>query len=1540
MSSEILVETVKDEVLLLYAVPIPHITIQFSPALPASSLVFSTYAGSSGSTGIMLSTLWNQSGIAKVGDNRSIAYNAYCPYETGKQAHSLTGCTNTAAGQIIYYYIEKYDLDLQLTLNSDDAYTDENGLYIAADGSTPGTVSFSVINEKLADYDLSSADDAAALVYACGVIQKAAYGTDATSTAWQTDLFYRAGFESVNEARLYWDTKPYWGVEGNISDAGFEVLIENLTAGRVVGTSYPGHALVIDGYDSTTDTFHINFGWGNSSSTRWYTREEMNDKGFREFFYDLMLEGEKEFFVTDSRIYGTGTAIRAFELANGTQGANTVIFTDPVADEVLHFEERFNILNDITVNNFNMSFLSGSDIGFYCYSNSSIEFNDFCGDLIVNHSSNAWGMYFSNSASLDLETDGAIIYAGACSQGSETLLAALKASQKNGTTLSDSYLSSISIAINATNNNDTLILDNKTIVAGKIYLNNGNDTLSVLGGSHVYGDISCGDGSDTITIDNSSSVTGCFFNTGNLHFILDSTPDSDAMFYITTNVNNLYSNATITVDISDAVIGNYTLITAADNPANVRNLDFLKITLKDADNATYTLSVNGTSTCDLAKLVRNGDSLVLNYTGDQTPPAKPQAKADITTPTNEDVTITVTYSEDSVTRQYKIGNGAWQDYTAPFKVSENALISFRASDAAGNEIQNTLNITNIDKTPPEKPQARADITYFTCRDVTITAQYSSDSVTRQYKIGNGEWKNYTAPFKVSANEEIIFRGVDAAGNESQSSLNITNIDKSSDIKPFIRPDITTLTNQSVTVTVIFRDDLTRCEYKIGNGEWRSYTAPFEMAENGFIYVRANNVQGKQVNAEFEVDYIDKTPPEKPIVRADITAPTREDVTVTASLNGNDGKLRYKIGENGVWREYTAPFTVRENAMVYVCSEDDAGNWSEPAELDIRNIDKTPPTKPVITPNITAPTREDVLLTADFSDDAVVRQFKIGSGKWQEYTEPVKLGANAIVYFKAADALGNEVVNSINITNIDKTPPTAPAISADILVPTTDTVTVTAAFSRDSVVRQYKIDDGEWQNYTRALVLSTNATLTFRAEDTLGNESSSEFVVDNIDLYAPGTPDSFTLHYTKKTITVDWQDSADIGKAGVKGYCFRYGQQEFALDTESGLLTQSEITLTGLAPGVYYYQVCAVDALGNTSAWSSAGTFEILSREIKNLEITPDAISWSPVPDAAYIAEYTFDNFFHTLRFSVTGNAVDVYGLPTGSYQCRVQAEGEEFSGSGRFSTERKSVPQHLVSDGDGNIDIFFVQSSGIWYANYVACHHGNAGIWEGTGETVSLKGKTRFSDIFEGSATDANILVLTDNAKGDALFLDDIFTTPPAGTEKNDARITQIREIRCGYGDDVVDMTSTTLAYESSMTVYGGYGNDVLWGGSGENHLFGDQGDDRIIGGNADDIIIGGTGSDVMHGGGGEDIYVFCKNFGKDTVEQLENGRVILWFESGSQAQWDEETLTYSHNGHSVTVKGVAAENIELKFGTDTTDLPADAFASFASSMVFEQKKF
>ena len=98
-----------------------------------------------------------------------------------------------------------------------------------------------------------------------------------------------------------------------------------------------------------------------------------------------------------------------------------------------------------------------------------------------------------------------------------------------------------------------------------------------------------------------------------------------------------------------------------------------------------------------------------------------------------------------------------------------------------------------------------------------------------------------------------------------------------------------------------------------------------------------------------------------------------------------------------------------------------------------------------------------------------------------------------------------------------------------------------------------------------------------------------------------------------------------------------------------------------------------------------------------------------------------------------------------------------------------------------------------------------------------------------------------------------------------------------------------------------------------------------------------------MHGGGGEDIFTFCDNWGADTAEQLADGDVTLWFESGSLDNWDASTLTYTDGNSSVKVSGVTADKVSLKFGDDGSDLYASlaargAFADFSSEKIFEER--
>ena len=329
----------------------------------------------------------------------------------------------------------------------------------------------------------------------------------------------------------------------------------------------------------------------------------------------------------------------------------------------------------------------------------------------------------------------------------------------------------------------------------------------------------------------------------------------------------------------------------------------------------------------------------------------------------------------------------------------------------------------------------------------------------------------------------------------------------------------------------------------------------------------------------------------------------------------------------------------------------------------------------------------------------------------------------------------------------------------------------------------------------------------------------------------------------------------------------------------------------------------------------------------------------------YVVEYSTDNFEHVIRVVTTGNAVDTPDLPAGTYQWRVRADADysEWAvGEAIVSEVEPGAPEVVRSNEDGNDDLFFAAPDGMWGGIFYAQHVGSVNDgWGGTNEIVSAKGKGKIQNLFFGSA-DPNVLCLSDGANGDALFVDDVFTDLPEEVEENTARLFKIHEIRAGAGSDIVDMTSQRFEYTGGgLTIRGGDGNDTIWANKGDNWLFGDAGNDRIVGASGNDVIAGGLGNDSMHGGGGNDVFAFCDNWGADTVEQLGTGTVTLWFASGSESNWNAETLTYTDGLSSVTVSGVSADRITLKFGDDGSEQFAalsnmGAFDGVTSQKVFE----
>ena len=171
----------------------------------------------------MLSTSWNQQD----------PYNKYCPVDPSTKKRSVAGCTNIAEAQVIYYWIEQGKLDLSLTLESSDAYT-ENGITIDEKSATAtqyGYLSFSETNKLLANFSVGDADSIAALCFVLYYRETVASGFDllpgdagdgrlnvVMADSWRD---YFSGRLRLGDTRIY---HPFRGAQG-FSDLNLSLFL-------------------------------------------------------------------------------------------------------------------------------------------------------------------------------------------------------------------------------------------------------------------------------------------------------------------------------------------------------------------------------------------------------------------------------------------------------------------------------------------------------------------------------------------------------------------------------------------------------------------------------------------------------------------------------------------------------------------------------------------------------------------------------------------------------------------------------------------------------------------------------------------------------------------------------------------------------------------------------------------------------------------------------------------------------------------------------------------------------------------------------------------------------------------------------------------------------------------------------------------------------------------------------------------------------------------------------------------------------------------
>ena len=1343
-------------------------------------------------------------------------YNKYCPVDPKTGERCITGCTNNAASQIIYYWLEKGMLDLTLTMEDSDAYKCTTGVTIdSSDAPASGHLSFEETNALLGDFQLENIDCIAALCFAAGVVQKAQYSSTSTGAFWNKNLFVRAGFDPASVVDKYmtvinWPESSDSYVDPNTRLADSDFMVGELLQGRPVGVSLQSiaHAVVVDGYDSARNMFHLNFGWGEDKN-RWCTLEELIE----------------------------------LEIDEAVCGIAPVVFPDLAVGNLSAVGRNDEVTLSFTVSNEGTE--ASQETFAYVY----------CGDALVGYC----GLnYISPGYSRDFTctVDASLLPA------EEITLTVKVGMQKDETGVSE----------------ESVVYDNtpKAKWTYLMYFAADNDL-------------------DASALDDLISIQRANIDERIDVYVLVDRPEYpwDYEEGEIQTVNGTYRWDSLWTDTRVGKIRHDPGLTVTVDWESWGELDtgsaetldrFVKWVQAESPAENYALV-----------LWDHGEEFAtLCY--------------DFTTDPDLNACLTVSDVSEVVKK-----NGI-----IPLVIFNSCL---NASDIATTQMAGSTDVM----VAPESPSMSSGTTYayrpfFSTITADMTAREMAEVLVRNVR----EASDMPYPSMLTAIDVTDTRLADSLKVLAEAVLASGNIE-----------------DQNVLIDAMLTAPQRRCLYTGGK-------------------VMQSDLKDMILHAKADLAFSGTSEGFRSAL-AGVESALGAVVLDYRSAPGDSGHSigfanMIEVSEKYLGLGYTAD-KVDRSILDYLTTW--YGSNPEWADL-LHELAGT-----YLARNAGARTAVfDVVDYPDLVDGKVVQVNELGcfSGRG-ETIDGVTLDGD--VYFGFTVTAADKSAGNIRVVNDAGVSVSVSLLAGDgsVLATGNDNVTFSDLSVGDyflQLTSETKCDvafsfDADWLTGVDRFDYAgsgsnekhANGNATPDTASVLGAGYYSGLLTSmgDSDFYEFKNTGTDQVRIAVESLDGDCLHVRAFSPKGIPGVGSKYKEGVYTLTMSVGdrLFVEGDANLD--KDQVNAYSITVIP-------------YEETPVVLSNLAGTKDGASWEASEvDHLFCAEYSTDDFEHVLSVQTSGWGFDTPELPEGTYQWRVKVladvdeegntigeDGEWFAGNEIVSDNMPGAPKIVQSNADGNTDMFFASPVRTWNKSYSAQHVGTPGGWTGTNEIVSAKGKGRIQNLFFGSA-DVSTLYLTDSENGDALFVDDVYTDSPEGIAEKTARLFQISEIFAGAGDDIVDMTSQrfAFAYTGDLTcIHGGDGNDVIWANSGDNQLFGDAGDDRIVGSSGYDFIVGGIGDDRMHGGGGDDIFTFCENWGTDTVEQLADGKVTLWFASGSMENWNKTTLTYTDGDNSVKVTGVTADKITLKIGDDGSDQFATlsgtgAFFDATTERIFEE---
>ncbi len=192
-------------------------------------------------------------------------FNRSCPKDPDTGERCVTGCVATALAQVLNYYEYPRSIIFTEEDNYQATFTDIPINIYAPDASIENI-----------DYNGSgvhpTTETLANLMFACGVLVNMQYSSEGSgANIFAATYMDELGYESAEDIIV--GLSP-----GYASKMKNTILDSKLLHMGVYMPGVGGHSGVCDGYNSTTDEYHLNFGWGGYMDG-WYTTATMTSYG-------------------------------------------------------------------------------------------------------------------------------------------------------------------------------------------------------------------------------------------------------------------------------------------------------------------------------------------------------------------------------------------------------------------------------------------------------------------------------------------------------------------------------------------------------------------------------------------------------------------------------------------------------------------------------------------------------------------------------------------------------------------------------------------------------------------------------------------------------------------------------------------------------------------------------------------------------------------------------------------------------------------------------------------------------------------------------------------------------------------------------------------------------------------------------------------------------------------------------------------------------------------------------------------------------------